>query len=215
MKRCKWSEEEISYIKENAIKLTVKEMSIYLDRSEKAIREKLRRIGCGLSVIKNTNYTKWNKEEDDFLINNYLNMTTKEIACILNRPEYGVKARKNKLKLNNKYKAINNSRIYKFKDKDSYDLFYEKNTNTLRAYHRVVYENYYNVKLNKKEKIHHIDGNKKNNNPENLLRCADTKSHRKIHAQLEKIAYQLIQEGFIIFDKNKQEYIANSNRRLI
>ena len=38
------------------------------------------------------------KEEDDFLINNYLNMTTKEIACILNRPEYGVKARKNKLK---------------------------------------------------------------------------------------------------------------------
>ena len=32
--------------------------------------------------------------------------------------------------------------------------------------------------------------------------------------QLETISYQLIQEGYIIFDKNKKQYIANPNRRL-
>ncbi|HAU84055.1 MAG TPA: hypothetical protein DCW90_00545, partial [Lachnospiraceae bacterium] len=95
------------------------------------------------------------------------------------------------------------------------DLFYEKETNTLRVYHRVIYENHYKVKLKKTEKIHHIDGNKKNNDISNLLKCSSTKRHREVHAQLEKVAYQLIKEGYILFDKDKEEYIANSNRRLI
>ena len=111
----------------------------------------------------------------------------------------------------NQYKY--KERILKLsEDKDGY-LLVNLNGKTFRSH--VIVAQTFIKNDDDKPQINHIDGNKKNNNPENLLRCADTKSHRKIHAQLEKIAYQLIQEGFIIFDKNKQEYIANSNRRLI
>lgn len=47
--------------------------------------------------------------------------------------------------------------------------------------------------------VHHVDGNKLHNELENLHPCSKTE-HRRIHAQLEKLSYLLIQHGLIEFN---------------
>lgn len=49
--------------------------------------------------------------------------------------------------------------------------------------HRSVVESIIGRELTKKEVVHHIDGNKSNNNPNNLVLCSDAKYHRLLHAR--------------------------------
>jgi hypothetical protein len=64
------------------------------------------------------------------------------------------------------------------------------------------------------ESVHHIDGDKLNNNIENLFICNSIEEHRKLHNSLEKISYELIKNGIIGFDNiNKTYYIRNNNER--
>jgi len=74
-----------------------------------------------------------------------------------------------------------------------------------REEHRVVIEEHIKRKLKTNETVHHIDGDKLNNNLDNLLLCGNNQ-HSKIHANLEKVAYSLIKIGVIKFDRNTQEY---------
>ena len=53
--------------------------------------------------------------------------------------------------------------------------------------------------------VHHIDGDKLNNHMENLLPLSK-QAHRKLHGQLEQVSYDLIQAGFIEFDKQSNTY---------
>jgi hypothetical protein len=50
--------------------------------------------------------------------------------------------------------------------------------------------------------IHHIDGNKINNDLTNLYPCSK-QVHREIHGQLERISYYLVQNGHINFEEGK------------
>lgn len=59
------------------------------------------------------------------------------------------------------------------------------------------------------ESIHHIDGDKLNNNIDNLAICNSSKMHRDLHCNLEKVSYDLVQRGIIIFDKETMTYKIN------
>jgi len=215
MKRSWWSKEELEYLKNNAKNKSVKEMSNYLQRTPKAVRNRLEIIGISLRDLKNIQFESWSEEEDNFLRENYCNMTVKELEQHLNRTEKAIRSRKNKLKLNNKYDNLREKRGKEYYiNSDGYYITYNKELKKYNGSHRVIYEEYYGIKLKSNQYIHHIDGNKKNNKIENLLLCNGCKEHTLIHKQLETISYQLIQEGYIIFDKNKKQYIANPNRRL-
>jgi hypothetical protein len=48
------------------------------------------------------------------------------------------------------------------------------------------------------EVVHHINGVKSDNRPENLLVCTKSE-HRMFHRQLEEIGYALIQRGLVAF----------------
>lgn len=50
--------------------------------------------------------------------------------------------------------------------------------------------------------VHHVDGNKLNNDKPNLHACSKAE-HREIHGQLERISYFLIQNGMIEFDSGR------------
>ncbi|WP_352400124.1 HNH endonuclease signature motif containing protein [Anaerotignum sp.] len=50
--------------------------------------------------------------------------------------------------------------------------------------HRVVAEWALGRKLKPGEVVHHIDGDRRNNNPENILVFASQKEHAKLHAEL-------------------------------
>ena len=213
MKRTKWTKEELDFLKKHW-DLPVKILSQKLDRTEKAIRGRFEILNISLRDKKNLKFELWTKEEENFLKENYHKFTVKELSQMLNRSESGIIGHKHKLGLNDKYKRTKgNFRLYDYKN--NYTMIFDKKNNTLTAYHRKVYEDFYNIKLTKTQKIHHIDGDKKNNDISNLLLTENVNEHRKIHAQLEKIAFQLIREKFIIFDKKQKKYIANSNRRLI
>ena len=53
-------------------------------------------------------------------------------------------------------------------NKGYYDIVSEHEGNFRKKLHRLIYEDYYKVTLLPETDIHHIDGNKLNNNIENL-----------------------------------------------
>ena len=54
------------------------------------------------------------------------------------------------------------------------------------------------------EQIHHIDGDKLNNNFDNLVLCS-VSEHTKIHKSYEALTCKLITEGLVKFDRVKNE----------
>jgi len=72
--------------------------------------------------------------------------------------------------------------------------------------HKVLLSKYLNRKLTKEEKVHHIDGNKINNNIDNLYLCADKKEHWGCHQSLEECALQLLSK-YLWFDYNQKLYV--------
>jgi hypothetical protein len=67
--------------------------------------------------------------------------------------------------------------------------------------HRIVVELSLGRRLKKGEVVHHIDGNKQNNNASNLL-LTDKSNHKQVHHSLEKLAFNLVQKGLIKFENN-------------
>jgi len=56
------------------------------------------------------------------------------------------------------------------------------------------------------EAVHHIDGDKLNNNLDNLLLCKNGSEHKSVHHNLQNVAYELVQNGIIKFDKETNTY---------
>ena len=69
--------------------------------------------------------------------------------------------------------------------------------NPYTAEHILVVERVLGRQLQKnKEVVHHINGDKSDNRPENLLVCTKSQ-HRILHRQLEEIGYQLIRREMV------------------
>lgn len=71
--------------------------------------------------------------------------------------------------------------------------------------HQYVMELYLNRGLEKGEIVHHIDGNKKNNNLENLY-LTTVNEHNKLHAESESIIFELYKQGIVTFNKEIGRY---------
>lgn len=74
---------------------------------------------------------------------------------------------------------IHNTKTGKGK-KDTYTKYYGKHL------HRIIAEEILGRPLEKGEVVHHIDGNKKNNNPSNLMIFKNQSEHAKWHADHNK-----------------------------
>lgn len=55
-----------------------------------------------------------------------------------------------------------------------------------RHEHRIVAEEIIGRKLQPGEVVHHIDGNKKNNDPSNLMVLSSQKEHARLHMELRR-----------------------------
>ena len=74
--------------------------------------------------------------------------------------------------------------------------------------HRKVAQDTIGRKLLPSEIVHHIDGDKTNNVPDNLLVCKSISEHREIHNALERVSFELVKRGILIFDKDTKIYKA-------
>lgn len=72
--------------------------------------------------------------------------------------------------------------------------------------HRKIIENFIGRKLLSSERVHHIDGDKQNNDISNLCLLSSEREHAVLHKQLESIAFQLLKQGFISFDPETKQY---------
>ena len=79
--------------------------------------------------------------------------------------------------------------------------------------HRRIIETSLGRKLSKNEGVHHIDGNKLNNDLSNLV-VLNWDIHQKAHGSLEKCAFELVKKGFIEFDSETKTYKLKDNEQL-
>jgi IMP dehydrogenase/GMP reductase len=104
------------------------------------------------------------------------------------------------------FKDGNNPRLLTRKiNTAGYILIHDGNDYILE--HRKIMEGHLKRRLEDNEVIHHIDGNKKNNNVNNLT-AMTRNEHSAMHKNIEKIIFNLLSLGIVGFDrKNKKYYI--------
>lgn len=93
----KYSEEELKFLSENYKTKTTKELSIILGKTIDQIFEILRKLG--LKKDKYIPPSNWTEEQIKFLKENYLQMTSQEIAQKINKSKWAVENKVKKLKL--------------------------------------------------------------------------------------------------------------------
>ena len=71
--------------------------------------------------------------------------------------------------------------------------------------HRQIMQQHLGRKLERNEAVHHIDGNKLNNNLSNLV-VLDWSTHMKSHGSLEKCAFELFKQDLIEYDSITNMY---------
>ena len=78
-----------------------------------------------------------------------------------------------------------------------------------RPEHRVVAERAFGRKLHTYEHVHHIDGCKDNNDPDNLFVCSNV-DHALAHRSLLDILRPLMDAGAVTFDRERGQYICTA-----
>jgi hypothetical protein len=78
---------------------------------------------------------------------------------------------------------------------------------TLRK-HIYVMEVHLKRRLKKGEVVHHIDGDKTNNHIDNLF-LTTTAEHNKIHGCSEKLIFDLVKQGVVMFNRETARYELN------
>jgi hypothetical protein len=76
--------------------------------------------------------------------------------------------------------------------------------------HQYIMEMHLERRLEKGEIVHHIDGNKRNNSLDNLY-LTTVEEHNKLHAESERILFELYKKGIVIFDKKVGRYFLKEN----
>jgi hypothetical protein len=77
------------------------------------------------------------------------------------------------------------------------------------AEHRLVMENLIGRLLSMSEKVHHLNCIKSDNSPDNLILCKNNRDHHLIHGSLNKCVAQLMDLGYLRFDKKNRVYIVS------
>lgn len=164
-----------NYFKENYLKKTKTQMAKELNLTYYQVERKLRKLN-----LRKYSSNKWTEEEIDILKQYYPIQTSKEelLKLLPNHRWTSIQRQASKLGYTREWK-------YVYKSVQGY-LINCKDRNNKKEIHRQVYEDYYKVKLTKNDIIHHIDGNKLNNDPKNLV-CMTRAEHVRLHKPRTKI----------------------------
>lgn len=195
----RFTAEEITFITENLSTMTVDDIANHLERSSKGVRNKIERLGLSLSDLPRNQPYSWSKEEEQILIENH-QLPDYEIQKILPRFSLAQITRK-RLDIGlrkHKHLPYIHSGYYKISRKGR-----------LVWIHKEVAEKKIGRNLQKHEVVHHINGNKLDNNPNNLFVCSTKQQHCQVHDSLEKVAFELVKKGVIKFNHSTGKYYSD------
>jgi hypothetical protein len=77
-----------------------------------------------------------------------------------------------------------------------------------RKEHFLVMEEFIGRLLRPTEVVHHIDGNKQNNELSNLVLLESESEHQQVHNSLYNLSKKLVETGLIVFDTQSRSYMA-------
>lgn len=92
---------------------------------------------------------------------------------------------------------------------NGYVLAWDRDRNTHVPEHRLVVEKNIGRQLADSERVHHINGDKKDNRLENLALCATASQHNSVHGSILSCCQQLIEDGIIAYDRGQHKYFVN------
>lgn len=187
---------EIEFIKCNYDKLSVDDIASTLNRSAKAVRGKIERLRLPLSELSRNASYGWSESETNFIKENYLTMSDEKISKVLGLSE-SIVCRKRLdlgLRIHHCEQYTQGGYIMQYIDKKK--VWIHRRNAEIKVGHSLV----------STEKVHHVDGNKINNDSDNLYVCSDRSDHRKVHGSLERVAFELIRRGTIKFNHDIGEY---------
>ena len=168
-------ESVILYLKENYLIKAKKEMASELNMSYNQIDYYLRKY----NLKKYTN-NKWTEEELDILKKYYPKQMSKNdlLKLLPNHRWSSIQKQASKLGYTREWN-------YTYVSVQGYLIDCTDRNNKIEV-HRKIYEKYHNVKLTSNDIIHHIDGNKLNNDINNLV-CLTRAEHVRLHKPRVKI----------------------------
>lgn len=109
-----------------------------------------------------------------------------------------------------KSKSFKDGKHYRFLPKKintaGYSLIFDESIKEHVIEHRKVMEDFIGRKLLKDEVIHHIDGDKLNNDTKNLCLFSCDKDHQLCHSSGQKLIYEFIKKNIIKFDYINNKY---------
>lgn len=196
----RYTNDEKNLIIKNYKEMSIKELAILLGRTERSVRAQVERIGLSLQNLKRNKPFEWTKEKTDFLIKHYKCYSDEKLGEKLGASEGIVYRKREELGLTivTRVPFIQGG-------------YYRQYVDGKRVWsHRYEAEKKIGRKLKESEPVHHVDGDKLNNNHNNLYVCRDRSHHGTVHDSLEKVAFSLYKLGIIGFDEETGEYFHTS-----
>lgn len=166
----KWSEEDDQFIRDNFGEMSYKEMAEHFGVSYTSVQARANKhLG-----LKNYEYKKWTDEEIHFLKDNYPDKLGHYCSEKLGRSFHATHKMVKKLNLKPNWK-------HKYVSREGYIVLCHDRDNKI-AEHRFVMEQKLGRKLKPTEIVHHIDGDKFNNDINNLF-ITNRSEHATIHGK--------------------------------
>jgi hypothetical protein len=204
----KWTEEENTYLRLNWCRASEHELETTLGRKFTAINRQAFMNGISGREI---NRKLWSDSDIQYLTENWVWSSKEELEYHLNRNINAIKRQAYLLKLPRRVARGKN--CFKFIssiDGKSYNAFYSRGYALVRInrknipLHRVEMEKLLGRKLSPNERVHHKNGIKNDNRPENLILYDNHMRHAHIDTRRAEIAEQFIAEKQLI--KEYEDY---------
>lgn len=201
-KRRLYSEEEDDFIRQHYTSTPHRDIADKLGRTVKSIRKRAYKIGCDLSKP----LRRWTQEEDKIILSSR-GRTLVDVAEELGRDPSAVLKRAKKLGWHSWRRPDGGPYI----DTRGYVVLRFENGKPIYE-HRAVVETVIGRCIATDERVHHIDLDKRNNKPENLILFPGPREHRLCHNSLDAITAEqskvpeLLRMGKIYFDRNEGVY---------
>lgn len=200
MKRKPWTEEDDAVLRNADVSITDKALGLQLERSLRSIGHRRDKLG-----IKKLDLRRWTPEEDALIRESHeaakhtkrRDRRLMDLAQKLGRQLSEVCARSRILGLSFRHAK----RIDSHRGRPIATEFPGR-----KYKHIAVMESVLGRIIKDGEVVHHIDCDKTNNDPNNLLLCASLSEHATIHHQLNDLVPELMRSGVITFNRNTRKY---------